>query len=61
MSEYYVTCKEVMEITGCKDTTAYNLIRKCNEELKEKGFLVRRGKTPRKYFLERIGAEEKGV
>lgn len=57
-NDYYITCEEVMTLIGRKDTTAYNLIRKCNQELKAKGFLTVRGRTPRKYFMERMGLSD---
>ena len=44
---------DVMEITGLKKVSAYNLIRAMNRELKEKGYFVTSGKIPRKYFFER--------
>lgn len=47
--------KEVQKATGgTSETYAYKLIRKLNEELKEKGYLTIRGKVPEKYFLERF-------
>ncbi|WAW15428.1 hypothetical protein [Peptostreptococcus equinus] len=52
---YYITHEEVMAITGKKQSTAYGLIRECNKELKAKGYRVVQGKTPRKYFMKRMG------
>lgn len=46
--------KEIMRITGRGETWCYSLIRKLNKELKDKGYLVIRGKVPEKYFKERF-------
>lgn len=51
----YITHKEVQEILGIKQAAAYDMIRKLNNELKEKGFLTVAGRCPRKYFAERTG------
>lgn len=55
---YYLNVKDVMEITGRKETTCYNLIRKLNKELNKMGKLTVNGKVPRKYFEERFGIGE---
>lgn len=49
----YLTAKDVTEITGVSRCSAYAIIKKLNEELEEKGYVVYRGKISRKYFFER--------
>lgn len=56
--EYYMNVKDVCKILGRKESYSYALIKKMNEELKEKGYITVRGKVPRKYFYERLGLEE---
>ena len=50
-----VNAKDVAAMMGVGLTQAYGLIRKLNIELAAKGYLVVRGKVPRKYFIERTG------
>ena len=42
-----------MRIMNVKEGKAYEIIRKLNEELREKGFLTQRGRVNIKYFNER--------
>lgn len=58
MTKYYFCAEDVMQILGVKQSKAYNIIKKLNDELKEKGFLTVAGRVPRKYFLERCGVSE---
>ena len=51
MTEYYYKAEDVMKILGVKQSKAYNIIKKLNDELKEKGFLTVAGRIPKKYFL----------
>ncbi len=39
---------------GVSESKSYQLIRKMNDELSEKGFLTVRGKVPRAYLEERF-------
>ena len=43
-----------MQILGISKSAAYNIMRQLNDELKEKGYAVIRGKISRKYFEERF-------
>ncbi|MDD6133273.1 MAG: hypothetical protein PUB49_00980 [Selenomonadaceae bacterium] len=45
--------QEVARIFECSRTKAYVIIRRLNNELKEKGFLTYNGRVSRKYFNER--------
>ncbi len=50
----YFTANEVMEILGVSRSSAYKLIKKLNEELEAKGYLVTAGKIPKKFLAERL-------
>lgn len=51
----YYTAKDVQEILQYSRSAAYNRIKELNEELKAKGYHVRPGLIPRKYFEARFG------
>ncbi len=57
MSQQYLSAAEVGEIMGYSASHSYGIIRQLNAELKSKGYLVRNGMIPRKYFFERTGLE----
>lgn len=46
--------EEVMRITGTPQSSAYEIIRTLNKELKEKGYLTRNGRVEKRYLLERF-------
>lgn len=50
----FFDCNDVCEILECKKAHAYEVIKKLNNELEEKGYLTERGKIPSQYFLERF-------
>lgn len=54
----FVSAEEVAEDFGVSRTKAYEMIRKLNEELEEKGYLTVRGRVSRKYYLERTYGEK---
>ena len=54
-NKYYITAKDVMEIWGVKESTAYNLVRRANQDLKKLGCYVVAGKCPRDFFLKKMG------
>ena len=63
MEEAFIRVEEIMQIMGIgqskaydliRQSKAYDLIRQCNEELEQMGFLVIRGRCPRKYFEQKI-------
>ena len=58
MDSRFLTVKDLTEILGIKTSLAYNIIRKLNAELEAKGYLVQRGRVPKKYFEERYGVAE---
>lgn len=59
----YYTALEVAAMIGVGRTTAYNLLRAMNKELREAGYLVVDGKIPKDYFDEKYfgGSHRKAV
>ena len=53
MKKWFYECGDIMKIIGVKEGKAYKIIRKLNEELREKGFLTQQGRVNAKYFNER--------
>lgn len=49
----YYTKDDVMELLGCKEAKAYQVIRQLNGELKKMGKIVISGKINKKYFDEK--------
>ncbi len=54
MARIMMTVEDVMEELCISESSAYNLIRKFNEELQKKGYTIIRGKISRKYFEEQF-------
>lgn len=50
----FMTVDEVAEILGFSKAHAYKIIRKLNEELNSKGYIVVAGKVSRQYFKEKF-------
>ena len=50
---FYVN--DVMALLKISKDSAYKVIRELNNELKEKGYMVRRGAVSKAYFVERYG------
>ena len=48
---------EVAEICKVKRGKAYSIIREINKEMKEKGFIIIRGRVNRSYLLKRFGLD----
>ncbi|EXG84089.1 hypothetical protein K413DRAFT_0801 [Clostridium sp. ASBs410] len=59
MSKLMINAAEVAEIMDCSERHGYTIIKGLNEELKAKGFIIRAGRIPRKYFFERVGLEDR--
>ena len=53
MKNNYYSVTEVQEILDVSKSKAYEIIRVFNDELKEKNYLVLRGKVPKKYFAQK--------
>lgn len=58
MSKQYLSAAEVGEIMNYSTSHSYAIIKQLNAELRAKGYIVRTGQIPRKYFLERVGLVE---
>ncbi len=59
MENKFIRADEVAEELGISKPYAYKLIRRLNEELKEKGFITIAGRINRQYFNERLYGAEK--
>ena len=53
LKKQFIGAKEVAEITGSSESKAYSIIRQLNDELKDKGYVIIRGKVSRAYFEEK--------
>lgn len=49
----YLTVGEVAEILGISKSYAYKIVRKLNDEMKEKGYITISGRVNKNYFLEK--------
>lgn len=58
MSKQYLNAENVAEIMDCSVRYGYKIIQEMNQELKAKGYIIRSGRVPRKYFFERTGLNE---
>lgn len=56
----FIAAKEIASIMGISLSKAYEIIRELNSELKEKGYLVVRGKVSRAYFQEKCLYKKEG-
>ena len=54
MIKQLYTAQEVADLCGISTSSAYKIIAKLNEELKDKGYLTFSGKVSRAYFSERM-------
>lgn len=50
----FMRVDEVVEALGISKSYAYKIVKKLNDELKEKGFLTISGRVNKKYFMERV-------
>ena len=65
MNKQYITPQELQEIMGISRGKAYDIIRSCNKELKEQGFITIAGKLPvaylkKKYYGFDVSAVKQG-
>lgn len=56
-----VTAKEIADGLGVSKAYAYNLIKRLNHELEEKGYITISGKVSRQYFEEKVYGMQKGA
>lgn len=50
----FITVPEIQEVLSVSESKAYRIVRKLNEELKQKGYMVIPGRVSRHYFIERF-------
>ena len=53
-SKVFYTADDVAELLTISRPTAYRIIRKLNDELAEKGFIIISGRVPKKYYDEKF-------
>ena len=53
-SEMFITVAEVAKDFGVSKGYAYSIVKKLNDELKEKGYLIVCGRVSRQYYIERV-------
>ena len=58
MSKQYLSASDVGQIMNYSTSNSYAIIKQLNAELKAKGYIIRSGQIPRKYFMERVGLED---
>ena len=62
MNNKFICAEEVAQELSVSKPYAYKLIKRLNDELKEKGFITISGRVNRQYFNERLyGAERNDV
>ncbi|KAB1437583.1 helix-turn-helix domain-containing protein [Candidatus Galacturonibacter soehngenii] len=54
----FYTVEDVKKILGISDSKAYQIIRKLNKELSNKGYITVAGRIPKKFFNERYYCDE---
>jgi hypothetical protein len=52
-NNFFYDCEDIKLILDVKQNKAYQIIRKLNKELEEKGYLTQQGRVNAKYFQER--------
>lgn len=50
----FLTAREVANIIGISETTAYRLIKQMNSDLEKKGKIIVPGKISKRYFEEQV-------
>lgn len=50
----FITVPEIQEVLSVSESKAYRIVRKLNEELKQKGYMVIPSRVSRHYFIERF-------
>ena len=54
MEQLFMNVDDVCGILGVSKSTAYQMIRSLNEELKKQGYVTIHGKVSRKFFFEKF-------
>jgi predicted transcriptional regulator len=50
----FLTADDVAAMMNISKSTAYKVIKQCNDELLEQGFIIIHGKISRRYFKEKV-------
>lgn len=50
----FITAEALASMLGCSVSHSYKLIKKMNDELKERGYIVMAGRAPAKYVEEKF-------
>lgn len=50
----FIRADEVGALLGIGKSKAYQMVRQCNDELAKMGYIVIRGRCPRRYFEQKI-------
>ena len=50
----FLNAEEVASILGVSESSAYRIIKKLNNELKEQGFVIIPGKISKRYFEQKV-------
>lgn len=54
MTQQVLRAKDIAEMCQISESKAYQIIKQLNDELKEKGFIVFRGRVSKVYFMEKM-------
>lgn len=54
MTQQVLRAKDIAEMCQISESKAYQIIKQLNDELKEKGFIVFRGRVSKMYFMEKM-------
>lgn len=57
MASLMMTADDVAAVLAYSKSHSYKVIERLNKELESKGFLIRPGMIPQKYFYERTGLD----
>ena len=56
--ELYIDRDQLMALTGVGPKKAYQIIREINKELEAAGYIVIKGRCPKKHLFKRLGLVE---
>jgi hypothetical protein len=51
----FLVAEEVANLLRCSKSYAYKIMKRVNDERKKAGYIVLRGRVPKKALLERVG------
>lgn len=53
-SKKFLNAKDVSDLLGISESSAYRIIKKLNDELQQKGMIIIPGKISKRYFDEKV-------